>query len=192
MPHHGGRHLGLYHGGRRPGGGRRRKGWGQARRRSAPPPRLPQLVRPGTAWLSHSGLGSKPSCGRCGPCCVLGWEALAPPAAAAPSEVSAGSRREGGRDGTEGTFTPQRASRWRSNSATATYWPGADERGFARVCHDDPWVSWTPTCLGTKGQPGQGLDLGAAASPGAGGDVAHPPGGRGPAEFGGAESQLCS
>ena len=71
-----------------------------------------------------------------------------------------------GRDGTEGSFTPQRASLWRNNSASlrgleqpSMHLPSA--RGYSGgLC-----VSWTPVCLGIKGQMGWALDLGAVVLP---------------------------
>lgn len=129
-PHHGGRHLGAYQG-EHPSGGIRAEeevefqlGW-----LSTPP--APQLVRPGTEWLLPFGRRSYPCCRCCGLWCIAGWEVQAPVAAAALSEVSAALRREGGRDGKEGTFIPQRASLQRNNCAAGTYWPGAAERAFA-------------------------------------------------------------
>lgn len=99
-------------------------------RADAPPPRFRQLVRPGTAWQLLFGPQSKSYCMRCGVWCIPGWEAQAPPAAAALSEVSAAWAVKEGRDGTQGT-SPQRTSLWRNNSASVIYGPGAAERALA-------------------------------------------------------------
>lgn len=64
---------------------------GPSRADAPPPSRFRQLVRSGTAWQLLFGPRSKPCCMRCGVWCILGWEAQAPPAAAALSEVSAAS-----------------------------------------------------------------------------------------------------
>lgn len=71
-----------------------------------------------------------------------------------------------GRDGTEGSFTPQRASLWRNNGASLR---GLEQSSMhlpsARGYSGGLWMSWTPVCLGIKGQMGWALDLGTVVLP---------------------------
>ena len=87
----------LEHTKRNAGPGEAGRGRGGVTVDAPPPPRLPQLVRPGTAWRLPFGPRSKSFyCRRCGVWCILGWEALVLPAASALSEVSVSSGLEVG------------------------------------------------------------------------------------------------
>lgn len=87
----------MEHAKRNAGPGEAGRGRGGVTAHAPPPPRLPQLVRPGTAWRLPCDPRSKSfCCMRCEVWCITGWEALVLPAASALSEVSAASGLEVG------------------------------------------------------------------------------------------------